>query len=304
LDDRKAECTIREHVAGDGYCWRYRHYAPASSPKADIVCIHGIQSHGGWYEGSCEHLRRAGYRLSFLDRRGAGLNSEDRGDAPSFRRLLDDIAEFLRHLRGVGGATHPVVLLAISWGGKLACGVASRSPGLVDGFALLCPGIVPRVRPPFRDRIMIAATRLFAPRKLFPVPLSDPELFTATPAWQQFIRKDALGLREITARLAIESVRLDYYLRLFPPRVGCPVLLLLAGRDQIIQNAQTRRYVERIAQGEKDIIEYPEAHHTLEFEPDSGGFIQDLENWLGKRVSSQSDSGIASRSLADPRLTP
>ena len=96
MGGRKAEYTVREHVAGDGYRWRYRHYEPAASPRADLVCIHGIQSHGGWYEGSCEHLRQAGYRISFLDRRGAGLNSADRGDAPGFRRLLDDIGEFIQ----------------------------------------------------------------------------------------------------------------------------------------------------------------------------------------------------------------
>jgi alpha-beta hydrolase superfamily lysophospholipase len=292
LGDHKAEYTIREHVASDGYRWRYRHYAPACPPKAHIVCIHGIQSHGGWYEGSCEHLRCAGYQVSFLDRRGAGLNFESRGDAPSFRRLLDDVAEFIQHLRGAGAATCPVVLLAISWGGKLACGLARRSPGLVAGFALLCPGIVPRVRPAFRHRFMIAATRLLAPRKLFPIPLSDPDLFTVTPRWQKFIEEDALGLREITARLAIESVRLDYYLRLFPPQVRCPVLLLLAGKDQIIHNERTRRYVEQIALGEKDVIEYPEAHHTLEFEPDGDQFIRDLESWLGRRVLGPSHSSM------------
>jgi alpha-beta hydrolase superfamily lysophospholipase len=304
LGDRKAEYTIREHVASDGYRWRYRHYLPVSPPRADVVCIHGIQSHGGWYEGSCEHLRRAGYRVSFLDRRGAGLNPDSRGDAPSFRRLLDDIAEFLQHLRSAGAPTYPVVLLAISWGGKLACGLSRRWPGLLDGVALLCPGIVPRVRPPFRHRILIATTRLFSPRKLFPIPLSDAELFTATPGWQRFIQEDALGLREITARLAIESVRLDYYLRLFPPRVGCPVLLLLAGKDQIIQNDRTRRYVERIARGEKDVIEYPEAHHTLEFELDRGPFLHDLEHWLGAKISCPGDSGATPRPLADSRPMP
>ena len=280
MGDRKAEYTVREHVAGDGYRWRYRHYEPAGSPRAEVVCVHGIQSHGGWYESSCEHLRRAGYRVSFLDRRGAGLNSADRGDAPGFRRLLDDVTEYIQTVRAAASLSCPTVLLAISWGGKLACGLARRAPGLVDGIALLCPGIVPRVKPPFRHRVLIAATRLLAPRKLFPIPLNDPELFTATPSWQQFIREDALGLREITARLAIESVRLDYYLRLFAPRVQCPILLLLAGRDQIIQNEPTRRYVERIAHGKKEIIEYPDAHHTLEFEPEPQRFIGDLERWL------------------------
>jgi alpha-beta hydrolase superfamily lysophospholipase len=134
--------------------------------------------------------------------------------------------------------------------------------------------------------------------------LSDPELFTATPTWQKFIQEDVLGLREITARLAIESVRLDYYLRLFPAAVQCPVLLLLAGKDQIIHNDATRRYVERIALGEKDVIVYPDAHHTLEFEPDTRRFIHDLDGWLGRRILCQSSPGMPSGSLADPHAMP
>ena len=40
--------------------------------------------------------------------------------------------------------------------------------------------------------------RLFAPRTLFPIPLSDPELFTASLHQQEFIRTDPLSLREAT----------------------------------------------------------------------------------------------------------
>ena len=83
---------IETHTASDGYRWQYRHYVPASTTRARVVCIHGIQSHGGWYEESCTELCHAGFNVSFLDRRGSGLNPEGRGDAPSFRRLVDDIA--------------------------------------------------------------------------------------------------------------------------------------------------------------------------------------------------------------------
>ena len=82
-------------TASDGYSWHYRRYYPPGVPLAEVVCIHGIQSHAGWYEHSCERLRGAGLAVSFLDRRGSGLNEEQRGDAPSFRRLLDDLVEFL-----------------------------------------------------------------------------------------------------------------------------------------------------------------------------------------------------------------
>ena len=52
---------IAEHTAGDGYRWRYRRYVAIGVPRAHVVGIHGIQSHGGWYEHSCERLAEAGF---------------------------------------------------------------------------------------------------------------------------------------------------------------------------------------------------------------------------------------------------
>jgi alpha-beta hydrolase superfamily lysophospholipase len=153
-------------------------------------------------------------------------------------------------------------------------------PGLVDGLALLCPGFFPKVRTPFRDKLRIVWARIVAPRRYFDIPLNDPELFTAVPHWQQFIRDDPVALRKATARLLVESVRLDAYLRVLPNRITVPVLLMLAGQDRIIDNPATRRFIDRVAAGEREIIEYPEAHHTLEFEPDPEKFISDLICWL------------------------
>jgi alpha-beta hydrolase superfamily lysophospholipase len=248
------------------------------------VCLHGIQSHGGWYLPSCAALAEAGYEVFFLDRRGSGLNEEARGDTPGFARLLDDLAEFLRPLPR---DSSPVFLLAISWGGKLAAALLRRHPGLVDGLLLLCPGFCPRVAPPRRQRLAILFTRLFAPRRLFPIPLADPELFTANPQAQQFIREDPLALHQATGRFLFESFRLDVYLRATPPHVTVPVLLLLAGQDRILDNARTRAFVGRFATADCEIIEYPEAHHTLEFEPPGSPgarFLADVVHWLDRHT--------------------
>jgi alpha-beta hydrolase superfamily lysophospholipase len=282
LADAPPPYQVEKYTAGDGYCWRYRHYpvpAGGSGPRADVVFIHGIQSHAGWYEGSCTALSRAGFAVSFLDRRGSGMNEQDRGDAPGFRRLLDDLAEFLRDLR----KQHPprkTFLAAISWGGKLGAALQRRHPGLVDGLALLCPGFFSRVGPPLGQRLAILWSRLVAPRRLFPIPLNDPELFTASPRWQRFIRDDPLALRQATARLLVESVRLDGYLRFVPAHVRVPVLVMLAEHDRVIDNAPTRRFVERFASAAKEVIEYAGAHHTLEFEPEPRRWLDDLQRWL------------------------
>jgi alpha-beta hydrolase superfamily lysophospholipase len=251
-----------------------------------------VQSHGGWYDYSCTRLSAAGFAVYFLDRRGSGLNQQERGDTRSYRRLVDDIAEFIRQLRSnASGAVIPLFLAGISWGGKLAVAFQRRHPGEVDGIALLCPGFFPKVKPSLLERLGIACFRLVKPSRLFPIPLNEPELFTTAARWQAFIREDPLSLRRATARFLVESFRLDRYLLAVPPFIDVPVLLMLAGRDRIINNEATRRFVAQFAASDKRIIEYPDASHTLEFEAEPDFFIHDLDRWL----SDQSQAALEHR---------
>lgn len=276
-----AEPAIEAFTASDGYVWRYRRFRNSGGEeprRPTLVGLHGIQSHGGWYLESCQRLADEGYAVVFLDRRGCGLNDRDRGDAPSFRRLLDDVAEYLVTL------PRPRYPLAISWGGKLAVALQRRHPNVCDGVVLIAPGLCPRVRPGIGERLRIVAARLVAPRRTFPIPLNNPELFTANVERQHFIRNDPFMLRRATARILFESGRLDVYLRFATRCVTVPVLLLLAEQDRIIDNVATRRIVERFPATDRTVIEYPEAHHTLEFEPGGPPFVDDVLKWLAERT--------------------
>jgi alpha-beta hydrolase superfamily lysophospholipase len=276
-----ASAHVETFTAGDGYVCHFRRYEPAGEPSGTVVGLHGIQSHGGWYEYSSTKLSEAGFRVLFPDRRGSGLNKTARGDAPSFWRLLDDLAEFLRS----PAVRRPVFLAAVSWGGKLAVALQRSHPGLVDGLALLCPGFFPQVGLPPLRRLGILLKRLRRPTQLVPIPLNDPELFTVSPDWRLFLYRDALALRYATTRFLVESVRLDRYLRCCPKFVTVPTLLLLAGRDRIIRNDRTHRFFHRFATDDKNVITYPEAHHTLEFEPQPDRYLAELIRWLDRHSS-------------------
>jgi alpha-beta hydrolase superfamily lysophospholipase len=175
----------------------------------------------------------------------------------------------------------------------VATAVLGRHPGLADALALLCPGFYARVQPPLWQRLAIVGARLVRPRRLFPIPLNRPDLFTATPEWQHFIQSDPLGLRRATARLLVESVRLDGYVRFMAPYLEIPVLLMLAENDRIIHNGRTRQLVESFASAERKVIEYAGAHHTLEFEPDRDRFIGDLCGWLDQMLGRASQGSLA-----------
>jgi len=271
---------ISSFITSGGYKLHYRHFHSVGMSKGTIVFIHGIQSHGGWYETSCKKFAQAGYRVLFLDRRGSGLNEVSRGDSPSFRTLLDDLKEFLQYQRKeIAGAT-PLILGAISWGGKIAFGLEIRMANLVDGFILLAPGFCPKIQPTRKERFFIALGSLFSPRRLFNIPLNDPELFTSNPVAQKFLKEDPFALRKATARFLLDSVRLDFYLRIFRTKISKPILLLIAGQDKIIDNEKTIAFVKRFSSGSLTIKEYPDAHHTFEFEPEPQKHIEEIKEWL------------------------
>lgn len=279
------EHEISTFTASDGYALRYRHWRPTDErPAGYVVALHGIQSHSGWYEYSSGRLCESGFDVRFLDRRGSGLNEPDRGHAPHHERLIGDVAQFLaevRHDRDQTAPASPVVLLGVSWGGKLAAVTCARRPELVDALALLYPGICARIGPRLHERFLLQlAMRVGAGRRKTPIPLDDPALFTGQAEWQRFIRDDPLALREATVAFMQASCELDRLARRAPDRIRCPVLMMLAGNDRIIDNAASRRYVERIASADRRLIEYPEAAHTLEFEPNRDEFVNDLIAWL------------------------
>jgi acylglycerol lipase len=267
------------HNASDGYPIHITTWPPAGPIRGRVVVLHGVQSHGGWYHGLGRRLAEAGYEAHFPDRRGSGANPIDRGHTPSSRRLFDDLAEQLAALRKLNPPA-PIALAGISWGGKLALIAAGRFPDRVDALALICPGLLPRVGVSRAEQLRIGWALLTNRRQTFPIPLADPALFTANPAAQAFIAADPLSLRVATAGLLAASAWIDRQVQRIPKHVHQPILLMLAGQDRIVDNAKTRAYFERLASRDRRVIEYPGAHHTLEFEPDPARYALDLIAWL------------------------
>jgi alpha-beta hydrolase superfamily lysophospholipase len=278
---------IRTYRALDGARLHYRHWTPAAAePIARIVALHGIQSHSGWYAGSSERLCAAGCELFFLDRRGSGMNDPDRGHVAHADVWLADLLQFLLELRleeRFTGRRIPLVLMAVSWGGKLATIAAARRPDLVDRLALLYPGLCAKVRATWWQQLQLSlAERLGIRDKRVPIPLQDPALFTSQPAAQDFIRHDPLALREVSVSFLLANRQLDRWLPACPAAIRRPVLLMLAGGDRIIDNGRTRAYVDRFAATDRTILEYPQACHTLEFEPDRDRIVDDLLAWMAR----------------------
>lgn len=272
---------VRFLTASDGYRLHYRHWAACTDqPRGYIIAVHGIQSHSGWYDFSCGHLAKAGYDVFFMDRRGSGLNEEQRGHATHPDRLINDVVQTIsevRHERNANSPNSPVILMSVSWGGKLAVMTTARRPDLVDGLLLLYPGIFSRKKVNAAKRLLLkSVVNLGYSETVARVALNAPVLFTDQIEFQKFIEDDPLFLTEATCGFLHSSLQLDAMLEEAPEKIRCPVIMMLAGRDRIIDNVATKKYFHRFSSADRKLIVYPNACHTLEFEPDRENFINDL----------------------------
>ena len=174
------------------------------------------------------------------------------------------------------------MLCGISWGGKLAAAVARRHPALVPALGLICPGLYSPHEPGALKRAALRTPTpaRFRERRRLAIPLRHPLLFTDSAESRRFIAHDPLTLRQVTWRFAREDRLLTRYARQAAPYLHMPLLLMLAGRDRIVDNHRTWAFFHRTGAVKRTLIEYPNAAHTLEFEPDPEPYFSDLTDWI------------------------
>ena len=252
---------------------------PSSPRRTAFIYVHGIESHSGWFDDAADLLSRHGYPVYALDRRGSGINRENRGfisgHAGREDDLLEDLHRAVRELRS-SGKVSAIYLIGLSWGGKYAMAYDVRHPREVDGLVLITPGIKPKVDLNAREKAAVFTDSVFAPKRQHRIPI-EPEMFTTTPRFLDYITNDPLRLHTVSAGFLMQSRRMDKLLERHGDEPRAPALLFLAGHDRIIDNDETRRF---FAQRQKlKIIDYSDQTHSIQLDaPDR--LTRDIIAWV------------------------
>ena len=278
VPDASLEGSDDVYAASDGAALGYVRYDKAGA-KTALVYLHGIESHSGWFAKAATLLRDRGYAVYCLDRRGSGINRENRGfvsgHVDSYKTLLDDIRAFIQPLRS---RYDSVFLLGVSWGGKLALGYGLTHPEEIRGLVLITPGIRALVDVSLFTKLKILLFSRTQPLEPFPIPITT-DMFTTTPQNSQFIQRDPLRLRYATAGFFFESHRFDGYIDSRISNLRLPVQLFLAGKDTIIDNEGVRRVVEKGAQDKLEIVTYQDQTHSIQLDA-AERMVEDILEWL------------------------
>ncbi len=270
--------SIMEFTANDGAKLGYVSYQ-SSEANVALIYLHGIGSHAGWFSQAASLLRDSGYDVYCLDRRGSGINRENRGfisgHVDAYEILLDDIRTFVQQLRQVYAS---IFLVGLSWGGKLALSYGLTYPAGLDGLVLITPGLKTLVDVSFATKLKILWSTMLQPQMSIPTPI-EAEMFTTSPHFLAFIRNDPLQLKYTTARFLFQSHKLDGYIDRLMPNNRLPILLLLAGGDSIIDNGGVKALLERGQQSVLDVRLFEEQMHSIQFEA-PGPLVQHMQHWF------------------------
>lgn len=251
---------VVSYAGSGGRVLRYR-VVRAPRERHALLYLHGIESHGGWFLAAARGLAERGCTTYLLDRRGSGLNREGPvGDAASAGELLEDVRAF----RAAAGL-RSLVLVGLSWGGKLALAAALDEPAGVRAVVLVTPGLVPRIDLPPAQKLRVLLSLAHGGRARVELPITT-EMFTRTPRHRAYIANDPERVTAVTARFLRVSRTIDRRLREGLPALAAPVLLLLAEHDEIVDNARTRALLERLPAGRLRVALYEGATHAIQLD--------------------------------------
>ena len=253
-----------------------------SGARTALIYLHGIESHAGWFALAAPQLNDQGFDVYCLDRRGSGLNRENRGlvsgYTDSYETLLADIRAFAMPLRE---RYDQLFLVGLSWGGKLALAYGLSQPQDIEGLILITPGVRAATDVSFWHKLKIALLSPFNPTARVTVPI-QPEMFTGTPLYLDYIRNDPLRLTSATVRFFWNSHRLDKFVDRQIAGNRLPVQLFLAGRDTIIDNEGVLQVLQQGREPGLDVLWYEDQTHSIQLDAPER-LVHDMAAWINRQ---------------------
>jgi len=270
--------SFGQYRTRDGKLLSFRKW---SGDRDIIVYLHGIESNSGWFSPFASRLNENGFTLYGIDRRGSGLNEGERGDIRDYNVFLDDIEDNLNFIKAQN-IGKKIYLMGICWGGLLAVNYIAKRRAVADGLILLSPAIYRKVNLNFYTKAIAKMCYFVYPKISFKIPIKD-RMFTSNKRYLDFIRKDTMRLRVLTAAFFSEILRMEKELSPINHKINVPVLVLLAGHDEIVDNDRVKEWLGRLKTNDKTIKLFSDFYHIMPFEENADPLIDFITDWINTR---------------------
>jgi lysophospholipase len=268
---------------------RFARWAPPPGRKGTVCLFLGRTEFIEKYFETVRDLRARGFAVAILDWRGQGLSQRLlsdplKGHVRDFADYDLDLSTFMKEVV-LPDCPPPHYALAHSMGAAVLIRAAHEGHRWFDRIVLSAPMIaLPGLRnsvlaraaaralrmvgmggsyvPARREETGVMVTQPFAGNVL----TSDPVRYARTCAVLAYEPALALGLPTVTWTNSAFRVMRDFAEPTYPARIRQPILIIAAGRDQVVATRATEDFAIQLRAGSHVVV--PGALHELLMEQD------------------------------------
>jgi alpha-beta hydrolase superfamily lysophospholipase len=253
--------TTQKFPATDGFKLAYRCWN-AKSIKRLVLCIHGIGDYSGWFRNLAPALAADGAQVYALDLRGFGGSQEDgypRGYTNDFERHLQDIDNFIVHLRAIHKGKK-LFVLGHSLGGVYTLWYAANHPDALDGLVLAAPAVASALNNR-KNAITIFLTNAFTPKKTHN-PYASASAKKRDPEEIKIMLADSLETPQLTVNY-LSNVKSRLLKDVFKNAVliQASTLILQGEADTTVLPSGARQLYAKLNVKDKKLEVFPDAGH-------------------------------------------
>jgi len=259
-----------------------RSWGTVSECQAAALLIHGLGGHSGWFEALARRLKVRKLFVLAYDLLGFGK----RIDEPyySARQWFAEIETVYAHLQSLV-KDKPIYLIGNSMGAIVALKACPKVKPA--GLALLSPafeGHSATFRPSYRVKAIVTA--LLSPDQEVELPY-DLDLVTSEPSVRDWLTNDPERRSAVPGRMLLDLLWITQTLSWDRSSIDCPCLMMISGRDQLVDNGVNRRVFKRLRSPSKKLRAFETSIHDLTLEPAIEEVSDEIAQWIAQNVASK-----------------
>lgn len=259
-------------------------WEPEGERKAAVLLVHGLGEHSSRYTHVAEKFIANGIAVYTFDGRGHGKSSEPKPTAyfQRFEQYIEDIDALFGKMQSYVKDT-PCFILGHSMGGGLVAYYTTfhqpKAKGIVLSGALLKPAddISPLL-------IRVSGLLSKITPKLQALKL-DKTAISKDPAVVEAYDKDPLVYRKgVPARTGGELLKMMKGIQSNMDQFKLPVLIMHGTEDRLTNVEGSKMLHEQAASEDKTLKLYEGLYHEILNEPEQEQVIEDILQWIEKRL--------------------
>lgn len=261
----------------------YQYWIPDSKEiKAYLIAIHGWGTHSDRMKIPAEFFTENGYSIFTFDLRGHFRNAEIQGHIDSMDHIQKDLVLFMDLVKNQAG-DNKIFLIGHAFGGLISLIYAINHPGL-PGVIVSSPQLGFTIKPSISKKKLKNVTGAISKSsKHIPFIIRQNQLTSDLKILREHIA-DKNKLEVITYKSLAEVEASMKWAMENAVNLLCPILVLQAGNDNIVDRSKTNEFYKSIKSQDKTYREYEGFLHELWNEKGRALVYRDMYIWLEKHL--------------------